>query len=197
MLIQSTEEQWFHTSPLSVPKISIALHERLDEFDDENLSIVETLSSHYGPRCFRCGFLGCHYRRYGFETKTGRQAHEKDHRTPWNCNYPGCRFATQGFISRKMRDAHLKSGHSHAANPGLSDTAPPEKLEDEELQPILFDLIEIARVGIITSLIPRFTQFKTFGAGRDRNPRCQNGFSLNPTTVPQLWVTHGSICHEG
>ncbi|KAI3585513.1 hypothetical protein IWW34DRAFT_897573 [Fusarium oxysporum f. sp. albedinis] len=148
-------EQWFHTSPLSVPKISIALHERLDDLDDEKCSILKSLSYHYGPKCFRCGFLGCHYRRYGFETKTGRQAHEKDHQKPWNCNYPGCRFATQGFISRKMRDDHLKSGHSHAVDPGLSDTAPPEKLEDEELQPLMFDLIETNRLEIITSLIPR------------------------------------------
>ncbi|RYC87009.1 hypothetical protein BFJ63_vAg10141 [Fusarium oxysporum f. sp. narcissi] len=148
-------EQWFHTSPLSIPKISIALHERLDDLDDEKCSILKSLSYHYGPRCFRCGFLGCHYRRYGFETKTGRQAHEKDHQKPWNCNYPGCRFATQGFISRKMRDDHLKSGHPHAVDPGLLNTAPYEKLEDEELQPLMFDLIETNRLEIITSLIPR------------------------------------------
>ncbi|TVY66692.1 Vegetative incompatibility protein HET-E-1 [Fusarium oxysporum f. sp. cubense] len=153
-------EQWFHTSPLSVPKISIALHERLDDLDDEKCSILKSLSYHYGPRCFRCGFLGCHYRRYGFETKTGRQAHEKDHQKPCNCNYPGCRFATQGFISRKMRDDHLKNGHSHAADPGLSDTAPPGKLEDEELQPLMFDLIETNQLEIITSLIPRLRNLK-------------------------------------
>ncbi|KAH6964634.1 hypothetical protein DER45DRAFT_610955 [Fusarium avenaceum] len=148
-------EQWFHTSPLSIPKISIALHERLDDLDHEETSILKSLSYHYGPRCFRCGFLGCHYRRYGFETKIGRQAHGKDHRKPWNCNYPGCRFVSQGFISRKMRDAHLKSGHSHAADPVLSNTPPPEKLEDEELQPLMFDVIETDRVEIVTSLIAR------------------------------------------
>lgn len=54
-----------------------------------------------------------------------------------------------------MRDDHLKSGHSHAADPGLSDTVLAEKLEDEELQPLMFDLIETGRVEIITSLIPR------------------------------------------
>ncbi|KAF4952521.1 hypothetical protein FGADI_6756 [Fusarium gaditjirri] len=138
-------EQWFHASPLSVPKISIILHERLDGLDDKNLSILKSLSYHYGPNCFKCGVLGCHYRRYGFETKTGRHAHEKDHQKPWSCEYPDCRFATQGFISRKMRDDHLKSGHSRASDPGLPDTHPPEKVEDEELQPLIFDLIETER----------------------------------------------------
>lgn len=54
-----------------------------------------------------------------------------------------------------MRDAHLKSGHSHAADPVLSNTPPPEKLEDEELQPLMFDVIETDRVEIVTSLIAR------------------------------------------
>lgn len=53
-----------------------------------------------------------------------------------------------------MRDDHLKSGHSQAADPGLSDTAPLGKLEDEDLQPLIFDLIETNRLEIITSLIP-------------------------------------------
>ncbi|KAH7186754.1 hypothetical protein BKA60DRAFT_602584 [Fusarium oxysporum] len=150
-------EQWFHTSPLSVPKISIALHERLDDLDDEKSSILKSLSYHYGPRCFRCGFLGCHYRRYGFETKTGRQAHEKDHQKPWNCNYPGCRYAAQGFISRKMRDDHLKHGHSNigVTDPRLPDPGLPEEFEDEEIQPLMFDLIDTNQIEIIMSLIPR------------------------------------------
>jgi hypothetical protein len=54
-----------------------------------------------------------------------------------------------------MRDAHLKSGHSHAADP-----APPERLEDEELQPFMFDLIETDRVDILKSLIPRLRNLK-------------------------------------
>ncbi|KAL9567379.1 hypothetical protein ACKAV7_008454 [Fusarium commune] len=148
-------EQWFHTSPLSIPKISIALHERLDGLEDRKLSILNSVSYHYGPKYFRCGFLGCYYNRYGFETKTSRQAHERNHQKPWKCNLPGCRFATQGFISRKMRDDHLKNGHSHAANPGLSSTSPPPKIEDEELQPLIFDLIETNRMEIITPLMPR------------------------------------------
>ncbi|KAF5668760.1 Nacht domain-containing protein [Fusarium denticulatum] len=148
-------EQWLHTSPLAIPRISITLHERLDGLDDNKLSTLQSLSYHYGPMYFRCGFLGCVYHRYGFETKTSRQAHEKDHQKPWNCNVPGCRFVIQGFISRKMRDDHLKNGHLHAADHGTSSTSPLLKIEDEELQPLMFDLIETNRVEIITPMIPR------------------------------------------
>ncbi|EWG41198.1 hypothetical protein FVEG_03349 [Fusarium verticillioides 7600] len=148
-------EQWLHSSPLSIPQISISLHERLDSFDEKETSILEPLSYHYGPRYFRCGFFSCHYRRYGFETKTRRHAHEKNHQKPWNCNFPGCRFATQGFISRKMRDEHLKDGHSQAADPGLSNTTLLQEIEDEEIQPLIFDLIETNKVEIITPLMPR------------------------------------------
>jgi hypothetical protein len=160
LLIGPTADQWLYTSPLSIPIISIALHERLDDLIDPGSSSLELLSYHYGPKYFTCGFLGCQFRRFGFETKTGRQAHEKYHQKPWNCNYPGCRYATQGFISRKMRDDHLKNGHSHVADPDLPDPAPLEKLEDEEIQPLMFDLIESNQVNIITSLIPRLDNLK-------------------------------------
>ncbi|KAH7255143.1 uncharacterized protein BKA55DRAFT_563482 [Fusarium redolens] len=147
--------QWLHTSPLSLPQVSIALHERLDDLVEQGYSSLELISYHYGPKYLTCGFLGCHYRRYGFETKAIRQAHEKHHQKPWNCSYPGCRYETRGFISRKMRDHHLKTGHPHSADPDLPDPSFPEKFEDEEIQPLMFDLIESNQVQIITSLTPR------------------------------------------
>ncbi|KAF5573491.1 Nacht domain-containing protein [Fusarium pseudocircinatum] len=147
-------EEWLHTCPLSIPQISITLHERLEILDDTKLPVSESLPYHYGTRYFKCRFLGCHY-RYGFETKPSRRAHEKNHQKPWNCDFPGCRFATQGFISRKMRDDHLKNGHSQAADPGLSSITLLQKIEDEELQPLIFDLIETDRVEIITPLMTR------------------------------------------
>lgn len=147
-------EQWLHISPLSIPHISITLHERLDGLDLKKVSNTKSLSYHYGPRYFKCGVLGCYYRRYGFETKTGRRAHEKNHQKPWNCSIPECRFATQGFISRKMRDDHFKNSHSHAADPGSSSTTLSQKIEDEELQPLIFDLIETNKVEIIKPLMP-------------------------------------------
>jgi hypothetical protein len=58
-----------------------------------------------------------------------------------------------------MRDDHLKSGHSHATDPGSSGTTPLDKLDNEELQPLMFDLIETDRVEIVTSLIPRLRNF--------------------------------------
>lgn len=151
-----------HTSPLSIPHISITLHERLDGLDLKKVSNSKSLSYHYGPRYFKCGVLGCYYRRYGFETKRGRRAHEKNHQKPWNCNFPGCRFATQGFISRRMRDDHLKHGHSHDVDPGLSSTTLPQKIEDEELQPLVFDLIETNKLEIITLLMPSLHNLERF-----------------------------------
>ncbi|RKL31203.1 hypothetical protein BFJ72_g11220 [Fusarium proliferatum] len=155
-------EQWLHTSPLSIPQISINLHKRLDFLDHKNLVLTKLLSYHYGPRYFRCGFLGCHYRHYGFETRSARRAHEKNHQKPWNCNFPGCRFATQGFISQKMRDEHLENGHSQAADPGLSGNIRLQKIEDEELHPLIFDLTETDRVEILTVLMPRLRKLHRF-----------------------------------
>ncbi|RGP72615.1 nacht domain [Fusarium longipes] len=148
-------DQWLHMSPLSIPKISIIVHERLDTLVDQGHSFSEAISYHYGPRPFTCGFLGCHYRCYGFEKKSGRQAHERHHEKPWNCNYPGCRYATQGFISRKMRDDHFENGHLNLADSHMPNAGPPEKFEDEEIQPLMFDLIDTNQVEIIKSLIPR------------------------------------------
>ncbi|KAF5968445.1 Nacht domain-containing protein [Fusarium bulbicola] len=42
-------EQWLHTSPLSIPQISITLHERLDALANEGLPTLKSLSYHYGP----------------------------------------------------------------------------------------------------------------------------------------------------
>ncbi|KAF4502250.1 Nacht domain [Fusarium agapanthi] len=165
-------EQWFHTSPLYIPEFSILLHRRLDGFVNKGHSIIESLSYHYGPRYFKCGFLGCKYRRYGFETKASRQAHEKHHQKPWNCDYPGCRYVSKGFVSRKMRDYHLKHGHTnvHAIDPHLPHAGLPEEFEDEEIQPLMFDLIHTDQVAIIMSLIPRLA-----GVGRS----VQREFSIH------------------
>ncbi|EGU76073.1 hypothetical protein FOXB_13411 [Fusarium oxysporum f. sp. conglutinans Fo5176] len=91
----------------------------------------------------------------GWTILLNRDNHEKHRQKPWNCNYPGCRYATNGFISRKMSDHHLKDGHSHIADPPLPKPAPTEKIADEEIQPLMFDLIETNQVEAITSLIPR------------------------------------------
>jgi hypothetical protein len=54
-----------------------------------------------------------------------------------------------------MRDEHLENGHSHAVDPGLSKNTRLQKIGDQELQPLIFDLIETDRVEIITVLMPR------------------------------------------
>ncbi|KAF5627128.1 Nacht domain protein [Fusarium sp. NRRL 52700] len=151
----NSPSQWIHTSPLCVPHISVIVHERLNNVVDHGYSSVGLLSYHYGPKYFTCGFLGCRHRRYGFETKASRQSHEKHHQKPWNCNHPGCRYATQGFISRKMRDHHLQHSHQHIAEHPLRKSAPPENLGYEDIQPLMFDLIESEKMDLIKSLIPR------------------------------------------
>lgn len=61
-----------------------------------------------------------------------------------------------------MRDDHFKNGHSHAADPGSSSTTLPQKIEDEELQPLIFDLIETNQVEIIKPLMPRLRSLDRF-----------------------------------
>ncbi|KAF4335307.1 Nacht domain protein [Fusarium beomiforme] len=148
-------EQWLHTSPLSLPQISTSVYMRIPYLLDQGAFCVESLLDHYGPNSFACGFLGCQYQRYGFETKASRQAHERYHQKPWNCNHAGCQYVAKGFISRKMRDNHLKRAHPRVPGTDSSSLVTPEKFEDEEILPLIFDLVESNQVEIIKSLAPR------------------------------------------
>lgn len=128
---------------------------RFCDLADRGNSTIESISYHYGPNFFTCGFLGCQYLRHGFEIKARRKEHERQHQKPWNCNFEDCQYATKGFLSRKMRDDHLQNAHQRIHRPDFPDSATLKQPGNEEIQPLMFDLIESNQVEIIKSLIPR------------------------------------------
>ena len=115
------------------------------------------LDRYYGPRPFKCGFLSCHYFRHGFATEKSRDSHERHHDRPWKCSVPSCEYFEIGFLSRRMRDEHLGSHHM----PAESETKlVPHDIDADELQPLLFDLINLDKVDAVKSLLPRIKGLK-------------------------------------
>lgn len=103
---------------------------------------------HYGKRPFKCGFLDCAFRRDGFKSKSHQHSHMKHHDRPWKCIVEGCEYAEIGFLSRRMRDNHHQV-HAPSERQQLSNG---EDLEEEDLQPLLFDLIKADKVDAVRDL---------------------------------------------
>ncbi|KAF2647160.1 hypothetical protein K491DRAFT_644350 [Lophiostoma macrostomum CBS 122681] len=135
-------EAWINLDPLSISHASCEIVKQMDAF----ISLVKmdkimetTLQNHYGKRCFKCTFLGCGFERQGFEWKSHRDSHVRNHAKPWQCHIPDCEFESGGFLSRKMRDEHLQSFHLQEKLLVQSST---EKLDDDERKALCFDLVK-------------------------------------------------------
>jgi hypothetical protein len=80
----------------------------------------------------------------------------KHHDRPWKCSIEDCEYAEGGFLSRKMRDDHYRSHRPPHRSEGL-DVG---KLDVDEIQPLLFDLIKANEVNAFKSLLD---QYETLG----------------------------------
>lgn len=152
---------WTSLDPLTSTRTSIRLYGILDELlcgasnfhkRDCHCSIIK---QQYGQRPFKCGFLGCTFSRHGFQTKSARNSHQTCHDLPWKCNKPDCPFS-KGFLSRKMRDQHWEQCHQE----GRKATLFQQDLDEDELQPLLFDLVRTDKVELFKTLIPQFDKCK-------------------------------------
>ncbi|KAH7305450.1 hypothetical protein B0I35DRAFT_362187 [Stachybotrys elegans] len=149
-------EQWATLDPLVIFDISATLHKQFDQTscqkdhgkDNCHCSLLQW---HYGDRRFKCGFLSCPTRRFGFSTKSKRDSHEKYHSRQWKCADPSCEYSDIGFLSRRMRDEHSESNHREF-KPAVYTTT---TLDTDELQPLLFDLITCDDVEAVRALIPQ------------------------------------------
>lgn len=109
----------------------------------------------YGEKPFKCSYVGCSFKRVGFETKRLRDSHMKHHNRPWKCSFPGCKFAEGGFLSRKMRDDHLDRFHQDKGALGFAGFG---HMDIDEVQPLLFDLIKLDKVEAVRNFLPQFEQ---------------------------------------
>ncbi|KAL0938544.1 NACHT domain protein [Colletotrichum truncatum] len=152
------EARWIHLDPLTISLISVSIYNQLDRLlcpttQHERSCACSAIQHHYGSRAFKCGFLRCQSRRHGFEARSDRKSHEKHHEQPWKCDVPGCEYSSTGFLTRKWRDCHLQSDHQPEQQAKASVINEPD---EDEIQPLLFDLIGTGNVELIRALLPRF-----------------------------------------
>ncbi|GAB1319448.1 hypothetical protein MFIFM68171_09658 [Madurella fahalii] len=162
---------WIDLDPLTISKTSVQIHEAVDSLLDCRDRSVNScdlcdhcrLRSIYGARPFKCSFVDCRYRRLGFETRAARQSHEKYHDRPWKCSVPTCEFATGGFLSRSMRDDHLDRYHQKRETDHIPRATQPG-LDPDEIQPLLFDLIQTDNVEAVRALLPFWNTWRHIDA---------------------------------
>ncbi|KAI5456910.1 hypothetical protein BGZ63DRAFT_434144 [Mariannaea sp. PMI_226] len=145
-------DRWIHLDPLTISKISIKLQERFDGQLCKASRNKQVIGYHYGANIFKCGFLQCKFHRHGFDTKASRHSHEKYHSRPWKCDIPDCEYANIGFVSRNMRDHHLQTSHRAEDHCKAIGVQKPD--DDDEIQPLLFDLVQANKVEAVRALCP-------------------------------------------
>ncbi|KAH7249586.1 hypothetical protein B0J15DRAFT_536886 [Fusarium solani] len=146
-----SSERWVHLDPLTISRVSIELHRRFDTSLCGTAHNQQKITHHYGINIFKCGFLRCQFHRRGFGIQSDRRSHEKNHDKPWKCDVAGCDYAEIGFISRRMRDDHLQSSHLLGDN---SKPAEFDKSNEDEVQPLLFDLVAANKFEAVKALLP-------------------------------------------
>jgi hypothetical protein len=146
--------KWTNFDPLTMSDTSTRIYEQFEALfskkEEYENRYQNAIQRHYGKRPFKCGFLNCSFRRYGFETRSLRKSHIKYHDRPWKCGFPDCEFQGGGFLSRKMRDEHLDRFHQEAGAVAIAAT---EKPDADEIQPLLFDLVKSDSVDIVKNLL--------------------------------------------
>jgi hypothetical protein len=81
----------------------------------------------------------------------------KYHGRPWKCSVENCEFAEGGFLSRKMRDDHLDKYHTGRAT---REQQYPNPSDLDEVQPLLFDLVQADAVDAVRELLPAYRNMR-------------------------------------
>ncbi|KAI9708610.1 MAG: hypothetical protein M1820_003828 [Bogoriella megaspora] len=153
-------DEWVDLDPLTISGASVRIHAGFDTLwctltESEAIYQRSVIKRHHGRRSFKCGFLNCSFHRHGFESLSERKSHMKQHQRPWKCSIPGCEFAEGGFLSRRMRDEHFSQFHRKIKT---DKDAAFENLNDDEIVPLLFDLVKADKVEPVRDLIMQFMQ---------------------------------------
>lgn len=150
------DHMWASHDPLIAGSISAAIYRQFDglwcqKSKHDDICNCRLLEHHYGQRPFKCGYLGCSFRRHGFAMRTSRQSHERYHGRPWKCSVPSCEYAETGFLSRRMRDEHVEFGHRDAESQSQLSSS---QLDEDEVQSLLFDLVRLDKAEAVRALLP-------------------------------------------
>ena len=161
------ETSWVTLDPLTMTRTSARLYSQFNRllcdgsgYHKEDC-LCDTLERHYGKNPFKCSFLGCFYGRYGFSKKATRDSHLRSHKRPWKCGRSDCQYS-EGFLSRRMRDQHWERHHQE----NLSINWSQQNLDEDELQPLLFDAVKGDKVEMAIELLPQLPRIKDHEAIR-------------------------------
>ncbi|KAL9621185.1 MAG: hypothetical protein Q9160_004317 [Pyrenula sp. 1 TL-2023] len=149
-------EKWIHSNPFTMCDVSMAIYKTVKELarqgnENDNNGQFHAIEQVYGPRPFQCGFLGCSYLRHGFNSRKKRDSHEKHHRKPWKCDVKTCQYAEIGFLSSRMRRDHQRFHHRDM---DTKVVLLPNKIDEDNVQPLLFDFVRLDEVEAAKQLLP-------------------------------------------
>ena len=117
------------------------------------------LKSLYGPRLFRCNHVICHSQRIAFETRSLRNSHTARHDRLFKCTVSTCDFAKIGFWSDRQRQQHQLRCHE---DPTPTPSRLTDNPSDDEVQPLLFDLVTMGKLEEVRQLLPQFCALKDY-----------------------------------
>lgn len=109
----------------------------------------------YGERLFRCKYYICQSQQISFHTKSAREAHCAVHDRAYKCTHPSCDFSTLGFSSSSECTRHISNCHP---KPPLKPIEIIENPDEDELIPLLSDMISMGMTAEVQALYPRLNQ---------------------------------------
>ncbi|KAK3987161.1 hypothetical protein QBC44DRAFT_271432 [Cladorrhinum sp. PSN332] len=161
---------WAASDPTTLSIATIFIHQATEQLacslntHGQNCpQACEMLSEHYGPRVFRCHFVGCPFQRLGFSLKSDRDHHVQHHSRPFKCTVSSCEYSHIGFLSQEQCDTHWYKNHSAAPQPNGKELV--QGVDEDEIIPLFFDLVRRDQLESVRSLLPHWE--KATGEFRD------------------------------
>lgn len=163
IILPTSDDSWTNLDPFFLSYASLGIYEQFEsllcpkENHMANCSCPK-LTRLYGGRLFRCKYNICQSQQISFKTRSSREAHCRVHDRAYKCTHPSCDFSTLGFSSSGELTRHLSNCHPHAPPKPIQLIKDPD---DDELVPLLSDMIAMGMTAQVEAMYPRFKQLHT------------------------------------
>ncbi|RYP91269.1 hypothetical protein DL770_002587 [Monosporascus sp. CRB-9-2] len=195
---KTKDTSWINQDPLKISLVSVRIYKVMDELlcrteTHKEMCYCNTIQNQYGRRIFKCSVVDCQFRRHGFETRSARTKHTSSHTRPWKCADPSCEYANGGFVSRKMRDRHLDRYHQskESTNSFASDSVD----DDDDIQPLIFDLVRANNVQAVAALLSHFKSKFSADSARMGELQCAAA-AFGSTAMVDLLILKDGVAHS-